>query len=43
MTAKKKVDPGFSVAHVPIPKTPEYFVAELRHDSKIAYSLRGFP
>lgn len=42
MTAKKKVDPGFSVAPVPIPKTPEYVVAELRHDSKIAYSLRGF-
>lgn len=39
---KKKVDPGFLAHPVAEPKTRDYVIAELRHDSKIAYSAKGF-
>ena len=40
--AKQAVDPGFAQAPPMDPGTPDYVVAELRHDSGIAYSTRGF-
>lgn len=40
--AKKKIDPGFVQAPAVDPSTPDYVIAELRHDSRIRYSSRGF-
>ena len=40
--AKKRVDSGFLPYPFKEPKTRDYVVAELRHDSKIAFSARGF-
>ena len=37
-----ETDAGLLVGSIDIPDTPEYVVAELRHDSRIAYSSRGF-
>ncbi|MCK4814870.1 hypothetical protein KA005_03795, partial [bacterium] len=40
--AKKKIDPGFVQVPAVDPSTPDYVIAELRHDSRIRYSSRGF-
>lgn len=40
--AKKAIEPGFVQTPFVELKTPDYVVVELCHDSKIAYSARGF-
>jgi hypothetical protein len=40
--AKKKAAAGYMSAPVKMPKLPDYVVAEMRYDSKIAYTSRGF-
>ena len=39
---KRKTDPGFVASRIESARASDYIVAELRHDSRLAYSGRGF-
>lgn len=39
---KKRADPGYLTHRVAEPKAHDFVVTELSHDSKIAFSARGF-
>ncbi|MFQ5528207.1 MAG: S8 family serine peptidase [Thermoanaerobaculia bacterium] len=39
---RRRPDPGFLQPGIKTPKTEDYVVVELRHDSKIAFSAAGF-
>lgn len=39
---RSRPDPGFVQPGIKTPKTPDYVIVELRHDSKVAFSTRGF-
>jgi hypothetical protein len=38
----KETDAGLTMGAFPAPKMPDYVVVELKHDSHVAYSARGF-